>query len=89
MSHHTLLSTAKTLRHAQRLVGSRPGEYFNIFQVLGMETSEVGTHSQLLAELLNPKGSHGLSEVFLRLWLEQLGVEDFDSITFTKFQPCP
>jgi len=47
--------------------------------VLGMETSEVNTHSQLLAELLNPKGTHGLGDVFLRLWLEQLGIEDFDS----------
>lgn len=35
------------------------GDFFNIFSILKMETDEVKTHSAFLAELLNPKGSHG------------------------------
>jgi len=36
----------------------------NIFSVLGLETAEVRTHSRLIAELLDPKGSHGLAARF-------------------------
>lgn len=36
------------------------GELFNIFDVLNLTTAEVQTHSSFLAELLNPKGTHGL-----------------------------
>lgn len=35
------------------------GENFNIFQILGLQTSEVRLHSAFLAELLNSKGLHG------------------------------
>lgn len=39
------------------------------------------THSQFLVELLNPKGTHGLGDTFLKLWLEQLGISDFETKT--------
>ncbi len=48
------------------------GYYFNIFKVLKMETKEVKTHSAFLAELLNPKGSHGQKDVFLKLFIEEI-----------------
>lgn len=38
---------------------------FNIFKVMGMQTDEVKLHSTFLAELLNPKGSHGMGHLFL------------------------
>ena len=41
------------------------GERFNVFNVLGMGSSEVKLHSALIAELLNPKGKHSLGELFL------------------------
>ena len=78
-----LLVTATTLRRAQELVGEQPGARFNIFQLLGMESDEVYTHSMLLAELLNPKGSHGIGDVFLQHWLEILGIENFDETNAT------
>lgn len=52
------------------------GERFNIFQILGLSTSEVRLHSAFIAELLNPKGTHGLGDVFLRLFIELLSVEN-------------
>lgn len=48
------------------------GEDFNIFQVMHMESDEVYTHSAILAELLNPKGSHGCKDIFLQLFLDLL-----------------
>ena len=48
------------------------GEYFNIFEVMGVETDEVLTHSTFIAHLLNPKGSHGCGDEFLKLFMSQL-----------------
>ena len=52
------------------------GDFFNIFNVVGLRTDEVRLHSALIAELLNPKGSHGSSFHFLQAFLEQLGIEE-------------
>jgi hypothetical protein len=38
---------------------------FNLFHLLGVSTAEVRTHSALLAELLNPHGSHAQGTLFL------------------------
>lgn len=53
------------------------GEDFNIFSILGIESSENKTHSAFLGELLNPRGSHLLGSVFLKLFLETI---DFNSV---------
>ncbi len=53
------------------------GENFNVFSILGMESREI-RHSALLADLLNPKGSHDQGTVFLRLFFEMLR-EDCES----------
>lgn len=45
---------------------------FNIFNVMRVETDEVKTHSAIICELLNPKGSHQLGDKFLHLFLEQI-----------------
>lgn len=45
------------------------GECFNIFKVLSLEANETKLHSALIAEMLNPKGSHGLGSEPLRLFL--------------------
>ena len=46
------------------------GENFNIFDVLGLSTSEVRLHSAFLGELLNPDGDHGLGDKFLKAFVE-------------------
>lgn len=44
------------------------GENFNIFSIMSMESDEVFTHSAIIAELLNPKGSHSLGTKPLELF---------------------
>ena len=48
------------------------GERFNIFEILGLQTSEVRLHSAIIAELLNPEGNHGLGDKFLKAFLEDV-----------------
>ncbi len=47
-------------------------EYFNIFNVMRVESDEVKTHSAIISELLNPKGSHKYGNIFLKLFLEEI-----------------
>ncbi len=58
------------------------GENFNIFSVMRMESDEVKTHSRVIAELLNPKGSHSQGSIFLKLFFAEIKelskIEDFD-----------
>ncbi len=46
------------------------GENFNIFSILNLTTNEVRTHSAFIAELLNPKGKHGLGNAFLKEFVD-------------------
>ena len=48
------------------------GENFNVFSILDRESDEVKTHSAIIAELLNPHGSHSQGTLFLELFLKQL-----------------
>ena len=57
------------------------GENFNIFKVLGLSTSEVRLHSAFLAELLNPKGEHGLGSKFLEAFVDDI-VSDENKFPF-------
>lgn len=52
------------------------GEKYNIFSVLGLETSEVQTHSAFLASLLNPDGNHGVGSAFLDAFVKEMNLED-------------
>ena len=70
------LSEVKSIHEKYRLTG----ENFNVFKILGVETSEI-RHSAFLAELLNVQGSHGQGSKYLDLFLEQIGVTDFDPKT--------
>ena len=53
------------------------GEFFNVFLIDGVKINE-DTHSAILADLLNPNGSHRQGAVFLKhfLNLEPLGLAD-------------
>jgi PD-(D/E)XK nuclease superfamily protein len=67
-----LLNEAGKIVKHQKEVSRLRGENFNIFSILKMETKENATHSAFIHELLNPKGSHLLGSVFLKLFLEQI-----------------
>ncbi|MEX0739814.1 MAG: PD-(D/E)XK nuclease family protein [Pseudohongiella sp.] len=59
------------------------GENFNVFQILGLESAEVRTHSAFLCELLNSKGSHGQGDRYLRLFADRFSIEDFHTPSST------
>ncbi|MSP26975.1 MAG: hypothetical protein EXR80_00605 [Methylococcales bacterium] len=46
------------------------GELFNIFSITKIERVEVNTHSAMIAELVNPSGSHGQDDKCLILFLK-------------------
>ena len=52
------------------------GEKYNIFSVLGLETSEVRTHSAFLASLLNPDGNHGVGSAFLDAFVRDMNLDE-------------
>ncbi len=54
------------------------GENFNIFRLLNVQYDEVRTHSAILSDLLNPKGSHGQGSIFLEKFVTQFDITDFD-----------
>jgi hypothetical protein len=74
-----LLRFAKIHRRHTEALARATGDHFNIFQILRVGHLEVKTHSPILGELLNPKGSHGQGSTFLRLFLSQFGIHDFDA----------
>jgi hypothetical protein len=66
--------------HECELTASLTGENFNLFNILGLSTAEVRTHSKFIAELLDPQGSHGQGAVYLDLFLKRsdIGPDKFN-----------
>jgi len=48
---------------------------FNIFSLLLKSGDEVNLHSKFIYDLLNPKGTHQQGSVFLKLFLDGIGLE--------------
>jgi hypothetical protein len=65
-----LLDQVKSLNDRYKKINELTGENFNVFRILKLESSEVRMHSAFLAELLNPNGSHGQRDTFLKLFLK-------------------
>lgn len=64
------------------------GEDFNIFMITNKTSSEEFTHSAFIAELLNPRGSHHLGDVFLRAFIDVLK-SSFQEILCSKNNTNP
>lgn len=67
------------------------GGRFNMFRICGVDHYE-NRHSAIIAELLNPNGTHGLKSQFLECFIETLGInfsiQDFncrDARVYTEF----
>ncbi|MDD2577713.1 MAG: PD-(D/E)XK nuclease family protein [Bacteroidales bacterium] len=54
------------------------GGRFNMFKICGVNHYE-NTHSAIIAEFLNPNGTHGLKSKLLECFIETLGIKDFNS----------
>lgn len=53
-------------------------EQFNVFSALYKEHDEVKLHSRFISVLLDPGGRHGKGNVFLTIFLDTIGIKDFD-----------
>lgn len=51
---------------------------FNLFRVMYKMTEEKNLHSRFVAFLLNPIATHGQGNVFLKLFLKEFEMSDFD-----------
>ena len=72
-----LLLQVKAKKQESDKILDATGGRFNIFQVLGVNEYET-IHSKILAEFLNPKGSHGMKSRFLELFLNECDLENFE-----------
>ena len=76
----SLLDSVKTSLETDKTVKEnafKRGEYFNIFRICGITDDEVLLHSRLMAELLNPQGTHGMGDTFAKSFLKHVTGEDF------------
>lgn len=64
----------------------KKGEEFDVFSVVGFWNEEVKFHSAMIAELLDPHGSHGAGDFYLKQFLKILKRDDFPLDT-TQVQP--
>lgn len=81
----TLLVKSKKIIDDHLEIVKNNGEDFNIFSILGMETNETKTHSAMLVALLDPKGNHYYEDLFLKLFLEEIGYDYQDeNLKLTK-----
>ena len=80
----TIRNQSQFLLHSVSLVNKKyqeiskiTGENFNIFNVLNLQNEET-KHSKIIAELLNPKGSHDCNDIFLNAFLDCLSNQIFN-----------
>ncbi|MDB5155386.1 MAG: hypothetical protein JWR50_93 [Mucilaginibacter sp.] len=64
-----LLDQVSAITERYKKVNELTGENFNVFRILKIESSEVRMHSAFIAELLNPNGTHGQKDAFLKLFV--------------------
>ena len=76
---------AKAQADRQRAMGKRD---YNIFTLFHGFSDEVNLHSNFIASLLDPNGDHYKGDLFLKLFLEMCGIDDFsiDTSTATVFK---
>ena len=67
-----LLNRISQIRQKHELVAELTGENFNVFRILGLQASENRTHSAFLRELLDPRGTHGVGDAFLKAFIRML-----------------
>ena len=81
-----LLNQVATINKKNAEILDATGGRFNIFRICGVNHYE-NTHSSILAEFLNPQGSHSLKNQFLDAFLETIGkdftLKDFDTANAT------
>jgi len=77
MIEDLLLKVSDIINSYDKIAQAR-GSGFNIFKILKLESKEVRLHSTFIAELLDPKGSHGQNEEFLKLFINHFKIKNFE-----------
>ena len=72
--------TAKVETDRQKAIGKHD---YNIFTLFHDFSDEVNLHSNFIASLLDPNGDHYKGDLFLKLFLETCGIDDFSIETST------
>ncbi|MCB9002661.1 MAG: PD-(D/E)XK nuclease family protein [Bacteroidales bacterium] len=80
-----LLVEATLIRKHYQEIARFTGENFNLFKILNLTTNEVRTHSAILAEFLNPRGSHGQGAMYLNLFINHLSRIISNNILLSNF----
>ncbi len=70
-----LLKEVSKLSENSNELLDKTGARFNIFRITGVNHDE-NKHSVILAEFLNPKGTHGLKDEFLKSFIDMFGKDD-------------
>jgi hypothetical protein len=63
------LKRKRLYQEKQALVNS---PNFNVYRILGLERRETVTHTPMIAELLDPSGTHGQGMLFLKSFIQKL-----------------
>lgn len=71
------LNSVTHIVQKQQEIAAIRGENYNIFKVIHMTSNETSVHSAFIADLLNPKGLHGMGNQFLRLFVEAINTHGF------------
>lgn len=69
MNIESLLTQISTVSKKYDLIYQKTGGYFNIFEITNMVSDEIRI-CRVIAELLNPKGSHYQGDSYLRLFVK-------------------
>ena len=84
--NNLLRSVTQVKKHYDE-VSKLKGEHFNLFSVIRKENDEVIVHNRMIAELLNPEGSHGLGDIPLHSFIDYISAKStFSSLDQTKQQ---
>ena len=71
-----LLHEVNVIRVRNEAIIDATGGRFNLFRLMGVNHYE-NTHSGIIAEFLNPSGSHGLEEKFISEFISQVVPKSF------------
>lgn len=74
----TWLNSITQIIKKQQEIAAIRGENYNLFKVIHMTSNETSVHSAFIADLLNPKGLHGMGDAFLRLFVETIDTHGID-----------
>ena len=78
-----LLQQVTTITQKNKELLNATGGLFNMFRICGVNHYE-NTHSAIIAELLNPQGTHSLKSELLEAFLNLIG-KDFIPDTFNPY----